>query len=99
MDPRDTIRAVGSASVADDPTNWSMSPVGSSWTSTSPTEPGWYWWRHSRGVSRMCEPDICYIEPADEFGHRRVFFTVNLGMDETPEKCGGEWAGPLVPPE
>jgi hypothetical protein len=61
------------------------------WTSTTPSEPGWYWWR--LGVGDVW-PIILEVTREEAGG---------LEADGQPAAnlsgTGGEFAGPLIPPE
>jgi hypothetical protein len=56
------------------------------WTTTPPVENGWYWWRSGKqGIV-----SITYV-------YDRAFMNGNHPFQVAT--YGGEWAGPLVPPE
>jgi hypothetical protein len=57
------------------------------WTSTKPSEPGWYWWRY--GVGDVW-PRILEVTREEAGG---------LGAEIDLFWPNGEFAGPLSPPE
>ena len=63
------------------------------WSTMTPTEAGWYWWRREAGSPLH----IGYIYyPAGSQELRARWMEVGSSIIEF---IGGEWAGPLVPPE
>jgi len=64
---------------------------GLTWTTEKPTQPGWYWWRKSRRheieIAKLWDVDNIY----GQFHQDPHVFRV--------DEVGGEWAGPLAPPE
>ena len=63
------------------------------WTTTPPTEEGWYWHQEGRGTGfSFVKIDLVY-----EMDEGLMWF---IGDNLTPvEQIPGEWAGPLTPPE
>lgn len=59
------------------------------WTTETPTESGWYWWR-DEGV----EPDCVWVSA----GPNAKVWTIQQGSDYLGTQ-GGEWYGPLAPPD
>lgn len=53
------------------------------WSSTPPTEPGWYWWRIAAKHAVPPEPKLVSKEMV-------------RGLKKTSR---GEWAGPIFPPK
>lgn len=75
----------------------------SRWTSTPPTEPGWYWYKstHSgeRGFGWLHVGEIimaCVFRK--ENGVLRAQFPLN-GLTGNIDTLHGQWYGPLTPPE
>jgi len=66
-----------------------MTPAGQRWTRSTPTEPGFYWWRRSVGYHKVLKV------------YDRAGLCVANGDDDLPiaEIYGGEWQGPLTPNE
>jgi len=58
------------------------------WTTTPPTEPGWYWWRDSK--SKEAQPLNVY---KNSDGNFRVYVNLfGFGSDRyMPSRIGGEW--------
>ncbi len=56
------------------------------WTSDKPTVPGWYWWRQKPGGV------LAIVEFASG-----VRYPLYGGRYFKPQ--GGEWSGPLTPPD
>jgi hypothetical protein len=54
------------------------------WTTTKPTEPGWYWWRGRPNI----EPDIHKVSARD----------IEDQADGLYSFPPGEWSGPIDPP-
>lgn len=57
------------------------------WTTATPTEPGWYWWR-----DESCTEVVELLETVD--GLREDIG----GGFLNPLTAHGEWAGPITPP-
>jgi hypothetical protein len=63
------------------------------WAATPPTEPGWYWWRRDDSY----DPVMAIVKRCpDGLVLSRLFKRLDWRL---PSHCGGEWAGPLTPPE
>lgn len=63
----------------------------SAWSSDPPKVPGWYWWRHveiRQGV-------VVWVREDEGL----MWVHVPHREPRAPEEIGGEWSGPLVPPE
>lgn len=61
------------------------------WTTTPPTAPGWYWFRHTRLSDAQCVQVVGH-----EDGAARVWL---MAVDRPLKVACGEWAGPIVPPQ
>jgi hypothetical protein len=60
------------------------------WTTNTPTMPGWYWWRcFAVMTGKQTKLEVVYIEE-DGYCHIAGDYVSNLG---------GQWQGPLVPEE
>lgn len=59
------------------------------WTTEKPSRPGWYW---RRGTYRDPSPIIVEVDGAG-------YFQWPDGSFDDVQVTGGEWAGPLDPPE
>ena len=79
-------------------------PAGQRWTRSTPTAPGWYWWRRSGGkgkVEHLPRPvqvwegggvnDRCRLWTC--ITHDHVNDVVRVADQD------GEWQGPLIPNE
>jgi hypothetical protein len=63
------------------------------WTRERPTQPGWYWWRHSSAST----PWIARVNDGLEVGAINEALTVSE-VDHVDE-CGGEWCAIPLPPK
>lgn len=63
------------------------------WTKEPPTEPGWYWWRYGPGT----RPGMVCLFQTGAVRHALAHWAGE--KEPTPAEMGGEWAGPLTPPE
>ena len=64
------------------------------WTTELPKEDGWFWHRDSDGGDGV----VVYVGP-DESERLRAYGW-GTDYDETLiDSLGGEWAGPIMPPE
>ena len=61
------------------------------WTSTKPTEAGWYWWRWSK----KDDPEVLWLSLIA--GKLRVFTMSNENCEEYVDDYDGEWLGPISP--
>jgi hypothetical protein len=59
------------------------------WTTETPTVPGWYWWRNNTGYEAVVN---VVRMPAGQ-----LYFYVP-DVSKSVESANGEWAGPLEPP-
>ena len=65
------------------------------WTTTTPTVPGWYWWRDTPQGSAS----ILHLGMASrEIEGPEILCTDQCEEQATPDELGGEWVGPLHPP-
>lgn len=68
------------------------------WTTKTPTVAGWYWWRKRAGkVPSVVE--LAEAERDEPDDGRLVRQDVDEYVPNPGTYGGGEWAGPLVPPE
>jgi hypothetical protein len=58
------------------------------WTTTVPTEPGWYWWRRKADGPLM-------VVKLTTLGH---VYRVGSGYRDRTAEMGGEWCGPIPVP-
>jgi len=56
------------------------------WTTDKPTKPGWYWYRPYRDGQHV---EVCRVYEIE----------IDYWTTIIPPQTGGEWAGPLEPPE
>lgn len=73
------------------------------WTKEPPSKPGFYWHRISE-VAPYNAPEIVEVVEGQAFpGSGRELRVRVLGSDEelavTHVLSGGEWSGPLIPPQ
>jgi len=61
------------------------------WTTTAPTQPGWYWWRNLRAKR---EAEIIYLRWYRDQLALGNFTLKGFTLLET-----GEWSGPIAEPE
>ena len=61
------------------------------WTTATPTKPGWYWHRDTRGDEQDRREEVVELRPC--FGRLTLR---NVYIDDGWP--GGEWAGPLRKP-
>jgi hypothetical protein len=76
------------------------------WSSERPTVPGWYWWKRSglapeivmimRGDFNDLGPKKCGLYM---FGFISDEAGITTGFCFLLTTCGGEWSGPLTPPQ
>jgi hypothetical protein len=69
----------------------SPASAGSAWQKTAPAKPGYYWWR---GDERATERYVVQVASIDG----RMFVYNGPYRDDWAIHYGGEWAGPLEPP-
>jgi hypothetical protein len=62
------------------------------WSSTPPTVPGAYWWR-LQGDARPI------VRDAWRYGKTKSLQTLDGDIYKTVKTIGGEWCGPITPPE
>ena len=68
------------------------------WTTKTPTEPGWYWWRRCDKIV----PSMVYVtresvvRPAPRDNWIVLF---PHGKEMGVAECGGQWAGPILEPK
>lgn len=67
-----------------------MTLAGQRWTRSTPTEPGWYWWRAVNGTLAI-RPIL-----VDGGGYRRWLGDESWSLDAMLD---GEWQGPIFPNE
>lgn len=78
---------------------WNSLPRHLHWTTETPTEPGWYWWRPEKNIV----PHMVYVvweSTMRSVQKDRMFVLyphsdVEFAVDERP----GQWAGPIPEPE
>lgn len=64
------------------------------WTADLPTVTGWYWWR----IKEKAWMGIHHVQQSiDESG--ACYCAVTTTEGDTVEDLGGEWAGPIDPPD
>ena len=70
-----------------------------SWTTEKPTQTGWYFWRLRKGGVAITER----VERIEDRMHSTgiQFYVESFTNDpsEPVKEIGGEWAGPIEPPE
>jgi len=65
------------------------------WTTETPTQPGWYWWREYEGSG----PQITQVHLFNFVWLNKPFLGIEDIHTRTPlDNMLGEWAGPLEPP-
>lgn len=68
-------------------------PPAMTWTREKPTAPGWYWYR---GVGVLAIVEVCWHTSVIR-SHLRAFFVT--GRQGHIDDLGGEWVGPMEPPQ
>ena len=79
---------------------WNALPRALHWTTETPTEPGWYWWRKSPSGYTEIKRVSCYFSK----GKKALVIRSNKSNTLTGYRnknirfVGGEWAGPILAP-
>jgi hypothetical protein len=68
------------------------------WTTETPTKPGWYWLRDLMNDTPICDPTTYTVVRLsfDLQGHTWVHDSD--GFVQLSQRFRGSWAGPLEPP-
>ena len=75
-----------------------MTPAGQRWTRSTPTEPGWYWYRRTDVPAHCIRTAV--LEVRFQQGKLKAYDDYGDGVLWHPLKeYSGEWQGPLTPNE